>query len=210
MTLMKIAIMVVLLLCGLTISSLGLVSQEIEPPKYGSLDFITQPDEVLVKIDNYPVSMIITPHSNRIENVTSGHHQLVITQKGFLPELLEVDVTENLTSHLQIQLRKKLDGELRFSSEPDKGVIYVDGEYLGVTPLMVPGFPPGEYHIVLRYPEYEDWQDNLTLHEGETADIHAIFKPVEQPLQIPNPNPVFIGILTMSIFLWCRTRKREP
>jgi len=77
---------------------------------------------------------------------------------------------------------------LRITSVPSHARVYVNGTYLGTTPLEI--FPkPGRYSIKLRAPNYEEYISNITIKIGENKTMHITLVPLFGYLQIESEPP---------------------
>jgi len=93
-----------------------------------------------------------------------------------------VGVMEDLRKPVRIAVQKLLDIRgievdrgtfIHVASEPEGINIYVDGLFEGSSParIKVPG--PGEYHVKLYSPGYEEWRQKVDVEENSTFFVRA-------------------------------------
>lgn len=93
-----------------------------------------------------------------------------------------VGVMEDLRKPVRIAVQKLLDIEgievdrgtfIHVQSEPEGINIYIDGLFEGSAParIKVPG--PGEYHVKLYSPGYEEWHQKVDVEENSTFFVNA-------------------------------------
>lgn len=74
-------------------------------------------------------------------------------------------------------------GRLAVTSEPSGAKVYLDGDYVGVTPLLiggiVTGVPAGKHTILLQAPGYCDWEGTVYVIAGKTTTVEVILVPSE-------------------------------
>jgi len=55
------------------------------------------------------------------------------------------------------------------TSYPDGATAYLDGDYVGITPLFISGIDPGQYNLVVEKEGYEPWDDGIMIRERTTS-----------------------------------------
>ena len=111
----------------------------------------------------------------KILDVETGVIDRVVTEEY-------VGVMEDLRKPVRIAVQKLLDIEgievdrgtfIHIGSEPEGINIYIDGLFEGSSParIKVPG--PGEYHVKLYSPGYEEWHQKVNVEENSTFFVNA-------------------------------------
>lgn len=67
-------------------------------------------------------------------------------------------------------------GDLSLSSNPSYAEIYVDGRFVGVTPMLVPGVTEGGHYVRLVKDSYRDWGKMLNVKGGGETNETATLK----------------------------------
>lgn len=140
---------------------------ELEPPTpiYSS---------VRIRTDNYlPVRVRIDDGRNSDENsefsddkVLIGHHTVYVTKKGYRSQQFDIDLQEGEPYERTISMEKVV--EVNFRSHPDVVSLYVDGTYLGKTPLTYV-ISAGKHHIKMELEKYSSYEgDNTFDKDGDT------------------------------------------
>lgn len=68
-------------------------------------------------------------------------------------------------------------GTILVKSDPDAAQIYIDGEYMGVTPMLIK-LPMGKHHVLLQRDGYYKWEVQLELTEPEIVPLFAELFPI--------------------------------
>ncbi len=77
---------------------------------------------------------------------------------------------------------------IRVDSTPPGATVVLNGHERGVTPMEIPGVPPGEAVLHLRHPHHDDALVRLALGRGESKTHHVSFPPASGALEvITNP-----------------------
>lgn len=71
-------------------------------------------------------------------------------------------------------------GTLRFSSSPSGADVYLDGEFIGYTPLRF-GTRPGTHRVSIELEGYEPYTTSVNLRGGETLDVNARLEAQARP-----------------------------
>ena len=112
-------------------------------PIYGSLDVISDPMDANITINgkNYGIS------PTTIENLLVGDYEVVLSKDGCATQSRRVTITENNLSTLEVILPQGREMTIRSDANGDE--VYVDGEKMGVTPL-VANLSFGTHKVELR------------------------------------------------------------
>lgn len=104
------------------------------------------------------------------------------------------DTTDNSTGYLQV------------SSSPSGALIYLDSEYVGITPdsggfVNITNLSPREYGIVLKKANYLDYISTVKIVSGETVKVAANLKSATGT-SVDNPeNSWMTGFLVVIVVL---------
>lgn len=99
-----------------------------KPVINGTLSITSTPDGADITLDGEYMGR--TPQTF---DVLVGEYKITLTKKGYTPDSKTVVVNENLTTEVNIYL--KSGKEIVISSDANGDKIYVDGKYMGDTPL---------------------------------------------------------------------------
>ena len=70
-----------------------------------------------------------------------------------------------------IRLAKIVPTILAITSNPSGAEVWVKGENLGTTPLLLTDLAPGDYEITLKLEGYEDWTQTAVVRVAETTEV---------------------------------------
>lgn len=105
---------------------------EIEMPiAYGQLDLVSEPSAATVYIDNQNKGK--TPLV--VNNVRIGKHTVRLEKNGYHTEVFNVDVEEDKTDSIKVQLQYGKSITIETDKKGDR--IYIDGKEKGLSPLSI-------------------------------------------------------------------------
>lgn len=106
--------------------------------------------------------------------LTQGEYSLKITKDGYLPWEQKVNLIEpsmEITANLTEEIKK---GNLVISTEPTAAYVYVDNQYIGVSPIMI-NLEYGEHRFLVKMDGYQDISSPVTIDkEEETIMVNLV------------------------------------
>ncbi|OPY37123.1 MAG: PEGA domain protein [Methanoregula sp. PtaU1.Bin051] len=159
----------------------------------GSVSVISTPVGANVYIDGVyygpaPVSADLAAASHSIKVSMPGYSDFVstvsITAGQSLPVYVTlvqgtstVAVTQALSSIATIgtgtQAPQEGLGSVYLSSRPASAKAYLDGVFMGMTPLGIRSVSAGTHQVLFTYPGYDDYAAAITVKAGETTEFAA-------------------------------------
>lgn len=140
----------------------------------GVLTFTSEPSGAYISLDGTIIGT--TPHTE--SDIDPGEHQVVITKNGYYNWRETIDMTGGGTRYIYAILSSVApENAIRIRSVPAGAAIYLNGIYQGET--METGYFPitdlrtGQHTILLRLSGYDDYQETVSLSEGETVTLSA-------------------------------------
>lgn len=112
----------------------------------------------------------ITPSYNYI---SYGFHSIRLELEGFKDYETTIRVTEDTTLNISLE---KAEGALVVFSNPPNAEVYIDGTYYGRTPITIQRLSTGRKIVQLKLSGYADWTGDVTIEQGEIAQINATLK----------------------------------
>ena len=109
-------------------------------PVYGSLEITSGPVSATVFIDGKEIGR--TPQS--IEQIIVGEHEVYIRTNDYTSAVKKVNVSKGTLSSLYFETPC---GSLSVTSTPSNAKLYIDDEYVGVTPMYIPDISAGYHNI---------------------------------------------------------------
>lgn len=113
------------------------------PIAYGQLDLVSEPSAATVYIDNQNKGK--TPLV--VNNVRIGKHTIRLEKNGYHTEVFNVDVEEDKTDSIKVQLQYGKSITIETDKKGDR--IYIDGKEKGLSPLSI--IIPFGKHTVYAY-----------------------------------------------------------
>ena len=136
-------------------------------PAKGVISISSQPVDANVLLDGQPRGR--TPL--RISDVNPGSHTLTLEKDGYARTSVPVNVEPDLEVTISPKLTKL--SSLVITSDPAGADVYIDGKFMGKTPLEVPSLSPGQVKISITRAGYSDWQTDVDLTEGIRKEVNA-------------------------------------
>ena len=121
------------------------------------------------------VNQIITGSIGKIEDTYTVDLRIIHVETGKVARTVSENVSgskENLIALLE-RLAKRLAGiriermtyEIKIFSEPGNSSVYVDGKYLGLSPLVV-SIEEGVHEIRIKHDGYKEWKAKVKVHKS--------------------------------------------
>jgi hypothetical protein len=121
----------------------------------------------------------LTPGSGslKLNNIGIGYHTVALTLSGYTPYTTQVNVNANTVSEVSALLKpvspKPGVGELSISSTPAGANVFVDNNFLGITPLTLKDIPVGSHVVTIKLTGYQDYETTTTVNAGATSTVSA-------------------------------------
>lgn len=145
-------------------------------------DITQKSDTGLIKLnvspDTYTVVLDGVPYLQSTTEIYAekGDHKIEIVKPGYETYTSKVTVADT-TAEVNIKLEKLKEpeqeaqasqGDLSVYSNPGWAKVYIDGEYIGVSPVMVK-LPYGEHHIRAELEGYDEFKTHVTVDSPDKA-----------------------------------------
>ena len=160
--------LLIFLICG--------ISTNAQQIKIGGLFIDSNPRGARVYLDNAYKGE--TPLD--LKNVNPGQYSIRLSLPGYqdwsttviaLP-ILTVKVTANLTPKEERGL-----GSVSINSNRQGADVYLDGKYVGLTPLNLQNISTGRHRIDLSLPDYDEWADVIEVAASKTERVFVELLP---------------------------------
>jgi hypothetical protein len=108
-----------------------------------------------------------------LENVGVGSHTLKLVKESYSEWDTSVTVSEGQTVTVSATL-EEATGNIQVNSTPTNAAIYLDDNNTGkTTNALLEDITIGSHTVKLVKDDYEDWQQEVTVHENQTTTINA-------------------------------------
>jgi hypothetical protein len=108
-------------------------------------------------------------------DLAPGKHYVVVRRPGYAEWKREVDLQGGQTVALTAELSSS--GQLKVLANVPGADVFIDGQPVGRTPLVVPDVPAGEHLIEVRKPGFHDARQPLRIEGGEQKILSADLVP---------------------------------
>ncbi len=156
--------------------------------RFGTLAITSKPKRAKVFIDN--TFRGLTPLSH--VRLSPGEHDIRLTKRGFRTFYK----TKRIRPGKEYRLAPRLDrvlsskGTLDIVSKPLNAKVFINGEYIGRTPLHK-RLRPDRYSVELRHRGYRPYYQKIRVAPGTDVSVHAdmVWKGFSISLPFPPPFP---------------------
>lgn len=161
------------------------VSSSLNPMPVSSTGWVyvsSSPGGASVNIDGNNYGQTPGSGSLKLNNIAAGEHTVTLTLSGYTPYTTKVNVYVNTVSEVSALLQptgpKPAYGGLSVSSTPSGANVFVDNNFVGITPLTLKEIPAGSHVVSIRLTGYQDYETTTSVNAGATSTIAAGLSPV--------------------------------
>ncbi len=143
-----------------------------------------------------------------ITGVTPGIHTILLEHSHYQDYSANIKVSAGATTEVSATLQpapepQQTTGVLIVSSEPSGAAIYLNNQYMGITPASLRSISAGSYTLLLREEGYEDYADTVQVPGGTSTEVSFMLTPLPIPtqttLQTPTPVPTPVPDMNFPI-----------
>jgi hypothetical protein len=139
----------------------------IDPEKIAHFSLESNPSDAKVYVDKKYIGN--TPINFDVEY---GLKRLEIKKDNYVDYFLMTSINNGETKNMNIKLVKDV-GYLDVTSEPNKAMIYLNGRYVGKTP-MIANITAGETNLMLKYDGYETFNATVEIIAKKMTSINGV------------------------------------
>jgi hypothetical protein len=166
-------------------------------PQTGSLSIVTSPQGADIYVDgNY-----IAESPNVVTNLAPGSHILRLYKAGYDEYLAPVTVIGGQQTPVSFAFssQQRSVGSLEVASTPAGSAIYLDGNYVGLTPLGgyfdLTSVLKGTHTLLIRQKDFQDYTQAVYVQGGGVVTVNARLTP-NAPSPIPDTTGQIIAVST--------------
>ncbi|NJE29444.1 PEGA domain-containing protein [Thermococcus sp. 18S1] len=126
-----------------------------------------------------------------------GTYTLKITKNGYSDYVSSITLASGETKIISATLNRNT-GYLSVNSSPSGAKVYLDGRYIGTTPLESYMLPPGEYTLKIVADNHETYSRNVSIEEGKKVTIRANLTPLQPAILQSKTSAIQITTATHS------------
>jgi len=163
----------------------------VDSPAVGGLSLATTPTGAMVQIDDreQQLSPVV------VSDLPEGSHTVKVSKQGFAPWQGKVLVQSSQVLELQIDL-SPMSGFISIDSLPAEAAVFIGGNPVGMTPLVLDQETAGELIVELKKEGYETWKKTFDIQPGKEMAINATLTLLPGKLRItssPKSADVYIS-----------------
>ncbi len=150
----------------------------------GVLQVISTPGGADVYVDQVFAGITATT----IGNLQDGNHKVRLRLTGYEDWTGDVQIQGGKTTTITptlVPISQASTGDIRVSSTPPGGSVYLDGVFQGLTPhsehLELTQITPGVHLISIQLPNYQDYQDTVQVNASQIIVLSPVLTPATQP-----------------------------
>jgi hypothetical protein len=184
------------------------------PPNTGSIYMVTVPQGASAYVDGAYYG--ITPAL--ASNLNAGTHQVRLSLSGFQDWVGNVNVaggsTITVSQTLTIGPTSTATpvpgtGSIAASSNPSGAQVFLDNNYVGISPLTIPSVQPGMHTVLIKQSGYADWQATQTVQGGQVTYVDATLSPSPSPPPTPTKGGIPAVMVLLGLFVVVVLSKRR-
>ncbi len=138
----------------------------------GSIRIISEPVGAEVYLDGNYFGMTVEDTPLDISDMLEGTYTLKFIRGGYYDWEGEILVLAKMERFVKVSLIAK-PGAMNIYSEPAGAEIYMDNNYMGVTPLSLKKVAEGEHEIRLVKEKYKEWTQRVFVRSFQPSDVKA-------------------------------------
>ncbi len=138
----------------------------------GSISIISEPVGAEVYLDDNYFGMTVEDTPLDISDILEGTYTLKFIRGGYYDWEGEILVLAKMERFVKVSLIAK-PGAMNIYSEPAGAEIYMDNNYMGVTPLSLKKVAEGEHEIRLVKEKYKEWTQRVFVRSFQPSDVKA-------------------------------------
>ncbi len=163
-------------------NGVGRVQISLNPaPLPGSLSITSDPPNATVHLDGIDAGE--TPLT--IDKVTHGIRRLRVTMQGFTSVTKKIEVISGQKAAVEIVL----GGRLHILSVPGNAQVFMDEEYMGVTPFRTGRIPAGSCQLRFAKDKHKDKLNTVVVERGQDKEVNIRLLPVKGSIAVSSDPP---------------------
>jgi hypothetical protein len=134
----------------------------------GNLRIESEPADATVYINGQ--NMGKTPYN--LASIAQGNYNIELQAENFKPLRRVVKIQSGQLSELKEKM-EIISGSLFVHSVPSGAQVFMDGDFMGVTPILMENIKPGTAHIALRLKGYSEHKEETRILPGKKTEINT-------------------------------------
>ncbi|MDR3002449.1 MAG: PEGA domain-containing protein [Fibromonadaceae bacterium] len=134
----------------------------------GSIRIESEPSEATVFINGQ--NMGKTPYN--LASIAQGNYNIELQAENFKPFKQTVRVQSGQLSELNAKM-EVISGSLFVQSQPSKAQVFMNENFMGLTPLLLENINPGTIPVALRLKGFSEHKESAKILSGKKTEINA-------------------------------------
>lgn len=171
----------------------------------------SSPGGAAVTLDGNPSGQTPASGSLKLNPVAAGDHTVALSLYGFQPYSALVSVSPNTVSEVSAVLvptgAASNKGSMSVSSNPAGANVFVDNNFIGISPLTANDIAAGNHMVTFRLDGYQEYSVSALVNAGTTSTVSAALLPVTPSQKSALPViPAILAIMITALVFCCRDR----
>ena len=166
----------------------------------------SSPGGASVTLDGNSAGQTPASGSLKLNAVAVGDHTVALARSGYKSYSTRASVSSNTVTEVNAVLVSESTssgkGSMSVSSNPAGANIFVDNNFIGISPLTAHDLMAGEHQVTFKMEGYQDYSTNALINAGTTSTVSAALLPVTPAPKspaLPFTALVAIGILGLLV-----------
>ncbi len=178
----------------------------------GDIAVSSSPTSAAIYLDGVYRGTTASGNPIDITGIAPGTHTITLKLSGYSDYVTGIQVNAGRTTTVSATLApvgSRSTGSVSITSSPSGADIYLDNQYLGITPLTQSGVAPGSHQVRLALTGYQDWSNQIQVTAGQNTPVSAGLAEVPGPQKsgsLPVLLPCALG-LAAALYLLAGVKK---
>jgi hypothetical protein len=161
------------------------VSATLNPMPASSTGWVyisSSPGGAGVTLDGNSVGQTPVSGSLKLNSITAGDHTVTLQLAGYTSYSTRTSVSPNTVTEVSAVLvpagTSSGKGAMSISSNPAGANIFLDNNFIGISPLTADDIAAGNHLVMFRMDGYQEYSTNALVNAGTTSSVSAALLPV--------------------------------
>jgi TolB-like protein len=138
----------------------------------GNISIVSEPPGAEVYLDETFIGLTAGEKPLVINNLLEGVYSLKFIRGGYYDWEGKISVLSKMERSVKVSLIAK-PGSMNIYSDPAGAEIYVDNNYMGITPMSLKKVAEGEHEIRLIKENFKEWTQRVFVRSFQPTDVKA-------------------------------------
>jgi hypothetical protein len=183
---------------------------EVNPPS-GDLRVSSTPEGAAVYLNNNYHGTTPLIGSLDISNLNPGIYTITLKKAGYLDYTTQIVITAGTTTQVNGVLSVSQTpgvATAQIVSSPGGADVYINNQYVGITPISFQNVKTGTYTVEIRLPGYNTYTTTGQVNAGQDISLNVALTPTPTPTTKSPASPLLVllalGIVGLAGFLACQ------